>query len=258
MKSEVVLLTKAKHEIDIIGWVEHYKECGFDHILIFDNDSCSDLSKVFQNESKVTVKSIHGFPNQLKLYTEAYNDNIEYDWQLYVDDDEYLWFDKTKWKNINEFLESIPRYIKQYGVFWEFISSRTFEKERSTYEIPMNKYYTYISRQEYKSHIKSFVRKGLDVVFYNPHGAGLINVDIVALDAMTEAGMVEYYDKPFKTLDPHDFSIKLFHYYVQSEKEYSIKMNQLLPDHINPCKRTHDDECRFFNYNEECLQIKDF
>ena len=257
MSSEVVLLTKTKYTSDIIEWVKHYTECGFDHILIYDNDSFTDLTDLFKSNDKVTVKRINGWPNQLALYNEAYQNNDKYDWQFFCDDDEFLWFDKTKWNNINSFLNEIPKYVTQYGVYWQFMSSSKLEKERNDYTIPVTKYYTKTPNCEYKSHLKTFIRKDCVGSFVTPHYLYTLN----SLRIITELGACTNPNEPFKVINPIDLPIKLFHYYLQSEKELRLKFTERLPDHIEEAyrnKNTIDKAAIDLKYDTECTQCKDW
>lgn len=234
MSSEVVLLTKTKYEADIISWVEHYLKCGFDHILILDNESCTPLKQLLSKYSKVTVYEVKGWPNQLGCYNQAHR-QCEYDWQLFVDDDEFL--DLGEYKNVNSFLDTIPSYITQYGVFWQFMSSKSLEKERADYSIPVDKYYKYTPSEEYKSHYKTFVRKSLIGNYLTPHYCYPLSNRFIV---MTDIGAQIDMQQPFEILNPMNHSIKLKHYYLQSEKELKIKLTERLPDHQEVVTRTTD------------------
>lgn len=249
MSSELVLLTKTKYEADIISWVEHHLACGFDHILIFDNESCTDLSKLLSKYNKVQVVPVKGWPNQLGLYQKA-REKCPYDWQLFIDDDEFLDFDKSEWKDVNTFLNSIPSYISQYGIFWQFMSSKTFEKERADYSIPVNKYYNYTTDENYRSHYKTFVRNTFDGVYLTPH---YCYPKSRMYRVMTEIGAMTDMQAPWFFGNPMNHKIKLRHYYLQSEKELMIKLTEKLPDHPEGLTRNKDtlDKAVDLKYNVE-------
>lgn len=112
IKSAVVLITRSYLECDVISWVDHYLNwCGFDHIYIYDNETkCCNISELFKNNNKVTVTFVPDSERVKYLQSNIYmgfltsSNAKQYDYIAFFDDDEYLWFNKNKWQNINSFL----------------------------------------------------------------------------------------------------------------------------------------------------------
>ena len=99
-------------------YVKHYKNLGFDHIYIGDNnrDGEENFKDVLQSdidENFVTLydySHLTAFTDLIYTYfTDMYNKlSNEYDWIAFFDIDEFLIFEKAK--TISEFIESNPKF----------------------------------------------------------------------------------------------------------------------------------------------------
>ena len=148
---------------------------------------------------------------------------------MFVDDDEYLRINKSKWKNINEFLESLDNDVKVFGVYWQFASYKDgCEIEDRTQS--MSQSFRYTPEGEYLTHYKSFVRNGQVGGFkWNPHVFMTWSNVVHTVDGLSINPA-----EPYKTRDPSNDDIKLIHYYRKSKKEMERKRNMLTPDHVVP------------------------
>lgn len=229
MKSEVVILTKAYRQEDTLDLIHHYQKLGFDHITLYLNDYEPVYEMTDENYKNVSMYLVKGFPNQLQIYDNHYSRNTEYDWIFFCDDDEYLRINKSKWKNINEFLLSLDNNVKVFGVYWQFASYKDgCEIEDRTQS--MSQSYRYTPEGEYLTHYKSFVRKGQVGGFkWNPHTFMTWSCAVNTVD-----GLMVNPEEPYKVRDPSKDDIKLVHYWRKSKKEMERKMGMLTPDHITP------------------------
>lgn len=100
--------------------------CGIDHITVYDNHTnpelcLFDICSLFNNVTYVKYDCI---PNQLQLYNEHYKKSNAYDYLICIDDDEMIYLDKTKYRNIKDYLLEYSNY-DQVCVFWQFMSSKS-------------------------------------------------------------------------------------------------------------------------------------
>jgi len=236
-KSAAVLITKSYLKCDIISWVDHYLNwCGFDHIYIFDNETkCCNISELFKNNNRVTVSYItyndlikRG--GQCGIYSTVLKNNPD-TYIAFIDDDEYLWFDKTKWQTINSFITNlIKNNITCYFIPWLFMSYNSNDIKYNRTE-PMKdccKYTGYDINKHFEFIIGKSIVKYNNMRFGNPH--------------FPDNTQIYYSLNPIKTLITDDIwkigNIKkpdlfLVHYYHRSLVEWEEKLNRKRIDCIN-------------------------
>jgi hypothetical protein len=231
--SEVILITKAYKECDIDAWVEHYLNwCGFNHIIIIDNGTtCCNIQEKFNGNDKVSViKMPSKFYNmQQYFYNRFANNNIKYTYQFFCDDDEYLWFDKTKYSNINVYLKHLnDNDVYQFGVPRVNISYES-SCAPETRQGPMINECKYVSEDYYKEvlvSIKPFIHTAIktqisNISFSYPHFIN--NYNIILPNNSEFNPRVDGTKVKYKVSDS---DIKLFHYYHRSLEEWNEKMNR--------------------------------
>ena len=137
IKCCVFLITKSYLFDDVDFFIDHYLNyCGFDYIYILDQESvCGNLKEKFKDKENVTIDYCSDIEkNKIKWFqsirtTGFLNTHKNYDYCFLVDDDEYLWINKQKYKNIKEFLVFLKHNnIKQYAIPWRMISYKSDER----------------------------------------------------------------------------------------------------------------------------------
>jgi len=220
MKSEVVLIAKFFRIFDALEWVRHYTRLGFDHITIYDNNtSCFDVSSLMVLFPNLTVCKIMGKPSQCEVYNNHRMLHREYDWQFFCDDDEFLYIDKKKFNNVNEFLASLPPFIQQFGVYWKYMSYAGGQVPEDRPVTRMTEDMMFTDNAPYLTHIKSFVKNTLNPVdnrFDIPHL--IYNVPTYTIDGPAESAST--------IRNPFDDYISLHHYYRRSKAEFKEKMER--------------------------------
>ena len=115
--TKVCLCAIAKREnLYIYYFIQHYKDLGYDHIYIYDNNDINDekvedVLKTFIMDGYVTIIDYRGFRGprqspQMEAYYDCYEKhNKEYDWLSFFDIDEYLIL-KPNGIKIQPFIES--------------------------------------------------------------------------------------------------------------------------------------------------------
>ena len=238
MKREEVLIAKFYRVFDAMEWVRHYTRLGFDHITIYDNHTeCFNVSALEMVFPNLTVCKISGRPDQCEVYNNHRKLHKEYDWTFFCDDDEFLYLDRSKYANINEFLKAIPPFIKQYGVWWKYMSYANGEvpDDRTIGRVTEDMVYT--DNDVYLTHMKVFVRNDAPGSFGIPHCMD-------ACDAYTIDGLAE---GPQTYKNPINDFISLHHYYRRSKAETKEKMERNRIDASGQYK-DHPDQN---NYEED-------
>lgn len=223
--TELILLTKSRRENDFEEWLRYHLALGFTHITIYDNESEIDLSAIIKkiNDPRVAhfiiSKTEMENAKQQGLYT-WHHDRSEYDWQLYIDDDEFLSLPPLV-PDVSHFVDNIPEYVDQFGIFWEMISSKEpLEKRTGT----MIDTFYYVSPEPQHTVIKSFVRKRCKGQFLHPHKMYGPN-----LNCYSQIGRMEDLDGGRFRSANNDWA-KIYHYRVRSREEYDMKVSNSTPD----------------------------
>ena len=182
-KTKVCLCAIAKREnLYIKFFIEHYKNLGYDHIFLYDNNDINyekveDIIKDGINNGFVTLIDYRGIRRngenpQMDAYYECYEKhNLEYDWLSFFDIDEYLML-KPEGIDIHKFLES-ERYkncpnVKINWLIYSDNNQTKYEKK------PFNERFTTVSKwANTRKTIKSIMRGNIPYQnlskTYNPH-----------------------------------------------------------------------------------------
>jgi hypothetical protein len=118
MNSHVLgLLTKATRSEDIVLFCRYYIKLGFDHIVIWDNESPADLSAL-EDHPLIEVRRVAGWPNQNKIFTEFSREAAgKHSWMYLTDDDEYLYL-----KNFHNIKQVTSRFSDSEGIAFNMVN----------------------------------------------------------------------------------------------------------------------------------------
>ena len=181
-KTKVAMCTIAKKENRYIKYfIEFYKNLGYDHIYLYDNneindESIDDLKIVKDGIQDGFISVIDYKKNLTRVVTESYYDCYEhyyndYDWISFFDIDEYLILEE-KHLTIQQFLDN-PRFNNCDNVK---INWRVFTDNDQLDYINKPLIERFPEETEYKfenSHVKSTIRGGLNYKKfrrnYSPH-----------------------------------------------------------------------------------------
>jgi hypothetical protein len=124
-----ILFCNARDEQHILEWIVHHLNLGFDHIYIFDHLSKIPISEIIKktNISKfVTVSRIEDeILLKYKLVEKSYKiAKFIYDWMIYLDCDEFLYFKNDN--NIETFLNNYSIY-DQIAINWVMFGSNNLD-----------------------------------------------------------------------------------------------------------------------------------
>lgn len=180
---KAVICAIAKFEYNYIKeWVEYHLNLGFDKIVIYDNNDIDgerydELLSEFIKKGQVELRNVRGKRAMQRIvYNEFYHEG-DFDWVAFIDIDEFISPNRTKYKNIKEFIEknssadAIYLYWQTYGDNGKtYPSKKTNISILKQYNVPANKHCLIddaLKRQNAWG--KSIIKKGLPIEYLHEH-----------------------------------------------------------------------------------------
>ena len=234
--SKVCICAIGKNENKYINeFVDYYKNLGFSHIFLYDNNDINDekFEEILQKEIRnnfITIINYRGYRGkeqnpQIDAYKDCYEKyNRYYHWLSFFDIDEYLELNPLNLK-IQDFLNSkrfnICQIIKINWLYYVNNNSLYYEEKslqqrmiKPLFNLKINK------------HIKSIVRGNLSKNYWlkakNPHTS--INDYITC----SSSGRIINSSLPFNIHIEHKYAY-LKHYHMKSFEEYCLKIRRGRP-----------------------------
>jgi len=222
-KLKTALCVMAKREKNyILEFIDYYKKLGASKIFIYDNNDVNGeryniLLEKYIKTKFVEIFDYRGlFKPQAKAYNDCYENNKnKYNWFVFYDIDEYLYF--TNFTNINDFLAQ-PQFDKCSSILinWKYYG----DNDKLYYEpIPLKERFTkpYNFTESAKRNIllygasKTIAKGGLNITWAHfPH--------FLKDNKMCNA-LGNFKEKP---LTPPDHSVAYIkHYATKSTEEYA-------------------------------------
>lgn len=229
MKSEVIICTNTNKLLDFIELIKYYDIIGFDKITVCDNNSPLDLNSILKPFKKVNVFKNEKL-NQVELFDYTYNFSTS-DWVYFADDDEFLWFDQNKYKNINDFIvkKSAELNTDNIGIYWVKVNNYNAIEKRdfNNPEHTQVKLFRYINpAYEPDSWIKGIYKTKQNINFYYIHFPTPLN------NYKTVKNII--FDRPNIIQRPYDYrndDALIFHYYFKTYAEFYEKYKISLNDY---------------------------
>ena len=247
--------------------VEYYKNLGYNHIFIYDNNDIGDekFDDVLYNEINnnfVTIINYRGYKgennnnNQQQIsYYDCYKRySSKYDWLSFFDFDEFLYIKNNK--TIQEFL-SDKKYKKCINMKLNWLMYT--DNDLVYYENkPLKERFTSYDANFYRNkHIKSTVRGHLKKNYWrkmhNPH------TSILHYTCCNALGEVIGYDAYFNI--PPNYEIAYIkHYWGKTIEEYCLKIKRGYPDHkvVFTKELLNDRFKNFFELNKKTKEKLDY
>jgi hypothetical protein len=239
-----ILFTNARDERNILEWVVHHLNLGFNEIHILDHKSVVPINKICINLPN-NVKIIRTNKDVIKqnLIKSAHNYAINngFDWMIYLDADEFLVLNKCN--DVNTFLKDYLIY-DQVGINWLIYGSNYRDTRLNCDETIIGTYKR--SQKNLNCHIKTFLNLKINKFdLKNPH--------VYILDNMKQSINVNF--SPLDINEPWFFntsdnflSVNAFiaHYMYQSYDEF-IEKKFALPRDDTGKYRTIIDKDEFHN-----------
>lgn len=246
---KAVICAIAKYEYDYIKeWVEYHIKLGFDKIVIYDNNDIEgekydELLKKYIKAGQVEIRDVRGKrAMQRVVYNEFYHEG-DFDWLAIIDIDEFIAPNRTKYKNIKEFIEknssadAIFLYWQTYGDAGKTYPTKSTKpiSVLKQYNIPCNKN-SIIDNALRKQNAwgKSIIKAGLPIKFLHEHFVVDPN-DLNYVDCFGDS-VVPYYmlvDSNYIEKTYKECYVK--HIYTKSLSEYiNCKVRRPAANSMNP------------------------
>ena len=153
---------RAKDEIIIKDWVNHYLKLGFDRIIIYDNMSNPPIQECIQEckdseRVQIIIDPFKG-SNQCVLYKKCLDNNKDLDWLLLCDADEFIY---CKDGTIKDFLSNFSQDTCSILINWLVYGTSNLEHYNHTQTV----FQQFTQREDYNNFwncfVKSFIRPNL-------------------------------------------------------------------------------------------------
>lgn len=233
MKIAVCAIMKDENQY-IEEWSNHYKNLGFDHIFIYDNNSKIPL---VSEKDYITIVNWPDdkFKSQSRSYLScAKNEGKDYDYILFIDADEFY---MSKSMNIHKDIENLKNKYGDFdglGLYWRIYGQpKPYLEKRQAIE----KYTQYFGN----THIKSLLKPKLILDFPDPH-KGHLKPGSKYIDELNRTVV-----SPIGLHTSEDIYIK--HIFTRSKEEFKDKLERG-DANLRGNYRTWED---FNNYNDLCI-----
>ena len=257
-----VICAIAKLENDYIyEWASYHLGIGFSHIYIYDNNEIDGerIQDVFSGSSisdSVTVINVRGQRGkQLEVYNKCYQD-YDFDWCAFIDIDEFITFSQES--GITSIEQLLLRHADHNAIVLNWLcygdcgnveyNIGPVQERFPKPILPFGFVASQIDGTPENNHIKTIVKKGLDidweedhVPFCNPHIPSRLS------DIVSASGKVVE-NRPWQTFDNSVAYIR--HYITKSLEEYARKSNRGAADTDS---RVRYKISRYFRYNRITL-----
>ncbi len=217
----VILFTNARDEDNILDWIAHHKNLGFDKIYIIDHKSEKPIKDLYNYENFSNYIIVERNDRELSkknnkdvfiMKSVKYARENKYDWMIYIDADEYIIL--NKYNNVKELLYNYKDY-DLVGLNWLLFGNNDHEtKPKGT----LFQNYTKCQKN-LNEHIKSFVRPDKVVKEDTPHTFSILDnnkrVDIDKKVLKKKLPYFNYINKSFNEVDAY-----IAHYIYQSYETF--------------------------------------
>lgn len=212
MKIAVCCIFKDENDY-IEEWINYHKTIGFDHFIIYDNDS-----KISPMENLGNFKDIitytkwpgHYVGRQCRAYDDCIKNNKNYDWIAFIDIDEFIVLLDTKKLNIKEYLKNYEEFDAVALNWLQFGPSGHKTKQKSV----IYSYTKACFSAESNKHVKCIVKPSkINQRVGNPHffPCKTVNVEFNTVNG------------PFSdpVINKH---MRINHYVTRSEEDFKDKI----------------------------------
>jgi len=226
----VILFTNARDEPNIAEWVAHHLLLGFDKIIVFDHLSKIPIQKAIHSnfDNKLEIKRINteitdnNFKITLMKYALELSNEMNYDWMLYLDADEFLCLNMNNISNIKQYLLMF-KHADAIGINWVMFGTNGHKTQpKGLLTENFTKCEPFLNQ-----HVKSFVKPYLNPKVTNPHFYIISNPSNYYSGNGTKMEMSPFNKHPIPFIKA---PIYIAHYYTQSKEEHLRRKSRILDD----------------------------
>ena len=247
---KVALCAIIKNENKYIKeWIEHYKNIGFDKIILGDNndDNGENINNViYEFGDFIIVKDVKNTPMTVKVqenfYSNSYNEySNEFDYIAFFDADEYLIL--NKWKNIDEMVsDKVFTNFDGITISWDTYSDNDIIENKTNSIKCFTKKVTNIKSKNH-IRIKTIYKTNVKNAFNNI-GIHCCNKEINICNVLGQKvkySKYPYYYKIIKNAWLNHYKYRSFNDFLEKLKKFKQDkphVDQLIYDYFTDNKKT--------------------
>lgn len=230
MKS--ICCTNARDEDNILEWVCHHLNLGFNHIYIYDHLSILPIKNVLKNipENLVTVCEIDTINGKSSLVKKCHEYAIQnnYDWLIYLDADEFIVLKQDECIDI--FLEKYNDY-EQVLLNWYIFGSNYIDNFKGGTIIENYTRSSSNLQNRYKSFIciKNILQNNNKVYGYNVHIRTLRDMSKTVTSTIKDSKLLMNIQEIKENIN--DVPAYIAHYILQAYDVYLKRKISIPMDH---------------------------
>lgn len=196
--------------------IQYHTFLGFDHIIIYDNNSTNPIENILYDYNNISINSWtddkHG--SQCRCYQNCINTYKKYfKWIAFMDTDEFIVLKKDN--SINEFLKSYEEF-GGVGINWKCFGS---SGHKNIQESIINSYIHAPNIYGYDRHIKTIVNTQYVIGSINPHCFSYVD-NFYCVNENFQKIDNAFNDPPSRQL------CQVNHYITRSREDFEIKIKR--------------------------------
>lgn len=224
----LICLTKSYRIEDFAAWFDYHSSLGC-NLCILDNDSTVDIHTYVSEHMRegIYYRHISGFADQWNLFRDILNSRTEIQFKddelvMFLDDDEFLWFDDSKYSSLECALRAQFRQLSCLLLPEILLSTHHLTEGRSQI-LPLASYYRrndlatqgkacilWDHWSKYSYNLKDFE------IGHVPWINKIRMSDVVGSDVSKSTYGLCKYDAP----------VRLYHYHIKSAEDWKIKIER--------------------------------
>jgi hypothetical protein len=216
MKYSAICVMCKDDEKALIENIQYHLLLGFDHIIVYDNNSVTPLSNQLYFLPNVTINtwSDNSHGSQCRCYTKCLNQYRKYfNWIAFIDTDEFIVLNKEN--NIKDFLKRYENY-GGVGINWKCFGSSGHNNIQDSI---IDSYVHCPNINSYDRHIKSIVNTNKAIGSINPHCFSYID-NYYCVNEHKQKIENAFNDPP-----SYDYA-QINHYIVRSREDFELKLKR--------------------------------
>lgn len=231
-----VVATARNEGVYLLEWIAHTLEIGFDKIFIYTNDNQDGSLELLEALHKEGVIELiisevgDGGNAQVKAYNHAllFNDNVmRYEWCAFIDVDEFISIDTSRFSGINEFLDwQNSTGANAIALSWMLVANKVDGGD--WIDLPLTQRLTKLS--DLQSHLIKCISKPREMHLSGPHypiaNGGLPALVVDSEGKRYQSKALANPDDITQPLNPTTQNAFLYHYETKSFPELLWKYSR--------------------------------
>lgn len=227
--THLIVLTKTYNIADFKSWLLYHAKL-VDKIYVLDNDSSVDINNVVATVNNAKYLQIKGWPDQYGIYDKILNENTfgfkDDDFILFIDDDEYIYFDINKFNNLTDAIKFYFKDLDSLLVPQILMSTKRLMTSRSEI-LPL--FATY-RRNDFSTQGKAIVRYNSTAKYQFKHSlveqGHVPKINGIRLSEVVSDNPGHNLSKTTYGITGYDCGLRLYHYHIKSMEDWQHKFNR--------------------------------